>query len=63
ARSNGDAIGIGHPHGATLTALEQWVGQLKARGFSLVPVSTVLRHRAGEFTAPPPRNLETIASN
>ncbi len=53
ARANGDAIGIGHPHGVTLTALEQWVAGAKARGFSLVPVSTVLRHRAGEFNAVP----------
>ncbi|WP_430398326.1 divergent polysaccharide deacetylase family protein [Ferrovibrio sp.] len=53
ARSNGDAIGIGHPHTATLEALERWVKDAKARGFSLVPVTTVLRNR----------NPERIASN
>ncbi len=53
ARANGDAIGIGHPHGATLDALERWVKDAKARGFSLVPVTTVLRNR----------NPERLASN
>jgi len=51
ARANGDAIGIGHPHGATLEALERWVVQAKARGFSLVPVTTILRNRSPERVA------------
>jgi polysaccharide deacetylase 2 family uncharacterized protein YibQ len=51
ARANGDAIGIGHPHGATLEALERWVLQAKARGFSLVPVTTILRNRSPERVA------------
>jgi len=45
ARRSGAAIAIGHPHAATLAALERWIGDLKARGFSIVPVSTVLRYR------------------
>lgn len=45
ARARGDVIAIGHPHGATLTALEKWAATAKERGFSLVPVSTVLLRR------------------
>ncbi|MEK9969797.1 MAG: divergent polysaccharide deacetylase family protein [Ferrovibrio sp.] len=45
ARARGDVIAIGHPHGATLTALEKWIASAGERGFSLVPVSTVLLRR------------------
>lgn len=45
ARARGDVIAIGHPHGATLTALEKWMAGAKEKGFSLVPVSTVLLRR------------------
>jgi polysaccharide deacetylase 2 family uncharacterized protein YibQ len=45
ARSRGDVIAIGHPHGSTLTALETWIATAQARGFTLVPVSTVLLRR------------------
>lgn len=45
ARSRGDVIAIGHPHGATLTALEKWIATAPERGFTLVPVSTVLLRR------------------
>jgi polysaccharide deacetylase 2 family uncharacterized protein YibQ len=45
ARARGDVIAIGHPHAATLTALENWIASAKERGFSLVPVSTVLLRR------------------
>ena len=45
ARARGDVIATGHPHGATLTALEKWAATAKDRGFSLVPVSTVLLRR------------------
>ena len=45
ARARGDVIAIGHPHGSTLTALENWIATAKERGFSLVPVSTVLLRR------------------
>lgn len=45
ARARGDVIAIGHPHGSTLTALENWISTAKERGFSLVPVSTVLLRR------------------
>ncbi len=45
ARSRGDVIAIGHPHGATLAALEKWIATAQERGFTLVPVSTVLLRR------------------
>lgn len=45
ARARGDVIAIGHPHGATLTAIENWMATAKERGFSPVPVSTVLLRR------------------
>lgn len=45
ARSRGDVIAIGHPHGKTLTALEKWIATAQERGFTLVPVSTVLLRR------------------
>lgn len=45
ARARGDVIAIGHPHAATLSALESWMAGAKEKGFSLVPVSTVLLRR------------------
>lgn len=45
ARARGDVIAIGHPHGSTLTAMENWIATAKERGFTLVPVSTVLLRR------------------
>jgi len=45
ARRNGSAIAIGHPRDATLDALEVWLSALERRGFALVPVSAIVRHR------------------
>ncbi|WP_298721174.1 divergent polysaccharide deacetylase family protein [uncultured Ferrovibrio sp.] len=45
ARARGDVIAIGHPHTSTLDALEKWIAGAKEKGFSLVPVSTVLLRR------------------
>lgn len=45
ARRQGYAIAIGHPHDATVDALAQWLPAVAARGFALVPVSAVLKHR------------------
>lgn len=45
AKARGDVIAIGHPHTATLDALEKWIAGAKDKGFSLVPVSTVLLRR------------------
>lgn len=43
ARKHGAAIAIGHPHDATIEALQQWLPGLDGKGLVLVPVSTIVR--------------------
>lgn len=45
ARRHGHAVAIGHPRDATLAALADWLPALAARGFVLVPVSTLAARR------------------
>jgi len=45
ARRDGVAIAIGHPKDVTLDALEEWLPNVEARGFALVPVSAIVRYR------------------
>ena len=45
ARHHGKAIAIGHPHGVTLDVLEPWLKTLAAKGFVLVPLSTIVRQQ------------------
>jgi hypothetical protein len=45
AAKQGYGVAIGHPRDATLEALEKWLPGLAARGFVLVPVSAIVRHR------------------
>lgn len=45
ARRYGSAIAIGHPHRQTLHALEGWVEAAQAKGFEIVPVSTIIAAR------------------
>ncbi|NIA67318.1 divergent polysaccharide deacetylase family protein [Pelagibius litoralis] len=45
ARERGYAVGIGHPHRGTVAALTDWIPEMQARGFALVPISAVVRHR------------------
>lgn len=45
AKETGSAIGIGHPRENTLTALEEWLPAVEERGFTLVPVSHVVKTR------------------
>ena len=45
ARDRGYAVGIGHPHSVTMAALETWIPEMQARGFALVPITAVVRHR------------------
>ncbi|WP_420348295.1 divergent polysaccharide deacetylase family protein [Pelagibius sp.] len=45
ARERGYAVGIGHPHAATVEALNDWIPEMRSRGFALVPISAVVRHR------------------
>jgi polysaccharide deacetylase 2 family uncharacterized protein YibQ len=40
---NGSAIGIGHPHPATIKALKQMIPELKAKGIEVVPVSQLVK--------------------
>ncbi|MBT4771336.1 MAG: divergent polysaccharide deacetylase family protein [Rhodospirillaceae bacterium] len=52
ARRQGHAIAIGHPKDATIEALAEWLPDVRARGFALVPVSAVaLRLAAGNERA------------
>ena len=43
ARKHGQAICIGHPHDTTLTALAEWLPGLEAKGFSMVPLTTLMK--------------------
>ena len=45
ARQDGTAIAIGHPHEATLEALNQWLSDIEKRGFQLAPVSEIVKRR------------------
>lgn len=45
ARRRGYAIGIGHPHDATIEALGPWLQEVGARGYTLVPISAAVRRR------------------
>lgn len=48
AQRNGFAVAIGHPKDVTLDALEEWLPEVKARGFAVVPVTTIVRHVGGD---------------
>mgnify|MGYP003343715147 CR=1 FL=1 len=43
ARVSGQAVAIGHPRDGTIEALQHWLPEAKAKGFVLVPVSTIVR--------------------
>ena len=45
ARKKGSAIGVGHPHDATIKALRDWIPSAKKRGFMIVPVSTIVKRK------------------
>lgn len=51
ARRHGSAIAIGHPHDGTIAALSGWLPGLEARGFTLVPVSAILKLNNGTTQA------------
>ncbi|WP_081649641.1 divergent polysaccharide deacetylase family protein [Fodinicurvata sediminis] len=58
ALEHGSAVGIGHPHEVTLEVLAEWHEDLKQRGFTLVPVSSIVTDTyeriAGLSIATPP---------
>ncbi len=43
AFQRGEALAIGHPHAATLGALEQWIPKAESRGIRIVPVGQLVR--------------------
>jgi polysaccharide deacetylase 2 family uncharacterized protein YibQ len=43
ARRQGFAVAIGHPHDATLAELARWLPEAVHRGFTLVPISAIVR--------------------
>jgi uncharacterized protein len=45
ARRNGSALGIGHPHAATLALLQQELQQLPEAGVKLVPVARLVQRQ------------------
>jgi len=57
AREQGYAVGIGHPHEGTVSALREWIPEMRARGFALVPISAVVRHR--QRLAADPRSAQS----
>jgi polysaccharide deacetylase 2 family uncharacterized protein YibQ len=42
ARQHGKAIGIGHPHTATLSELRKWLAETGTQGIEVVPVSRLM---------------------
>ena len=46
ARRTGTAVAIGHPHEATLAALESWIAGLSREGIVLVPLTDIVKARA-----------------
>ena len=46
AKRRGFAVAIGHPYSETIAALEAWIPDARARGFSLVPISHIAELRA-----------------
>ncbi len=48
----GSAVGIGHPHTATLEVLARWLPEARKRGFRLVPISALVRTDEGLAVSP-----------
>lgn len=63
AASRGYAIGIGHPYGATVEALKQWMPAARQRGFEFVPLSTVIAKRYPHVTLPRYARSNALASS
>jgi polysaccharide deacetylase 2 family uncharacterized protein YibQ len=47
ARRQGFVVAIGHPHEATLRALQEWLPTVQGKGLALAPATAVLRKRNG----------------
>ncbi|MBT4932078.1 MAG: divergent polysaccharide deacetylase family protein [Rhodospirillaceae bacterium] len=46
ARSKGSVIAIGHPRDVTIRALSEWLKDIEGRGFTLVPLTTLVLRNA-----------------
>ena len=55
ARRKGYAVAIGHPHENTLQALEAWIPEAEARGFTFVPIRSLLHKESGILQTQAPR--------
>ena len=42
ARKNGKAVGIGHPHPATINELRKWLADADSQGVKIVPMSKIV---------------------
>ena len=49
AKRKGMAVAIGHPHDVTIAILEKWIPQARARGFQIVPITTIVRYQDKRF--------------
>ncbi|MBE9552684.1 MAG: divergent polysaccharide deacetylase family protein [Proteobacteria bacterium] len=47
ARRRGQAIAIGHPHDLTVDVLAEWIPEARRKGFTLVPVSAIVKKEYG----------------
>jgi hypothetical protein len=43
AKEHGWAIGIGHPHPATISALRTWIAEVNKQGITIVPLSRLIQ--------------------
>lgn len=57
ARKHRIAVGIGHPHKATVNALKKWIPQAKQKGFFFVPISMIAVYLQDEK---PPANVHVL---
>lgn len=52
ALARGYAIAIGHPHDATIQALQEWLPQAHKQGFNIVPLSRIIAQRYPQSDVP-----------
>jgi polysaccharide deacetylase 2 family uncharacterized protein YibQ len=53
ATRKGYAVAIGHPHAVTLDALQQWIPEAQAAGFTFVPVNKLIPQPSVASPQPP----------
>ncbi len=60
AKKHRFAVGIGHPHQATISALRKWIPQAKKKGFVFVPISLIAVYMQDEIQA---ENVQPLNSH